>query len=125
MNCLFPNCQRHPQSNGYCIGHRIYSNSVSVKPAKPIEKRSEKQKAVISELKKLYKIFLAKNPKCKANLSGCTKQATEVHHAKGRVGANATDAKTFIALCHSCHRWVEENPEQAKELGLSKSRLKK
>lgn len=127
MSCQFPLCKRHPESNGYCIGHRIYSGTPVVKPAKPIPVRSEKQKGIMKELAKLYKIFLSKpgNQKCKAGFDGCTKVATEIHHSKGRIGANATDVTTFIPLCHSCHRLVEENPQQAKELGLSKPRLKK
>ncbi|UXO94086.1 HNH endonuclease [Pseudanabaena phage Pan5] len=125
--CSFPNCKNNTVSGIYCIGHKRIMGETSVKPAKALPKRSEKQKEVIKELKKLYKQFFAnpKNQKCRAKLSGCTKEATEVHHSKGRIGENATDPKTFVPLCHSCHRWVEENPEQAKELGLSKSRLSK
>jgi len=26
-------------------------------------------------------------------------------------------------VCRSCHRWIEENPNEAKELGYSENRL--
>jgi hypothetical protein len=24
-NCKFPNCSRHAEKNGYCVGHRIFA----------------------------------------------------------------------------------------------------
>jgi hypothetical protein len=61
---------------------------------------------------------ICEHPECK-NLS------EDLHHAKGRVGSLLTDVRYFKALCRRCHRWVEDNPDEAKAIGLSLSRLEK
>jgi len=78
----------------------------------------------MDEYTKKRTLFLIAHPNCQAKLVGCTGKATDVHHAAGRVGENYLNMSKWKALCRSCHRWVEENPEEAKELGLSESRLK-
>lgn len=84
--CKFPLCKRTAEKNGYCVGHRIYSDTVTVSPPKELPKRSDKQKAIITELKKLYKIFLAKpgNKVCKIKSPVCTKTAVTVNHIRRR-----------------------------------------
>ena len=52
----------------------------------------------------------------------CTTHSTDVHHMKGRIGPLLTDTKFFLAVCRSCHTWIEEHPKEAKELGYSISR---
>lgn len=54
---------------------------------------------------------------------GCEAEATDCHHASGRVGNNLLDFKKMKALCRPHHVWAELNPVEAKELGLSQSRL--
>jgi hypothetical protein len=53
----------------------------------------------------------------------CSNPSEDLHHAKGRVGSLLTDTRYFKALCRKCHRWVEENPTDAKSMGLSFNRL--
>jgi hypothetical protein len=69
------------------------------------------------------KVFLDQNKRCEANVTGCTKFATTVHHPAGRIGKKLTDESLFVALCGNCHTWVENNPDSAKEMGLSINRL--
>jgi len=38
-------------------------------------------------------------------------------------GENHNKISTWLAVCRNCHRWIEENPVEAKELGFSRSRL--
>lgn len=88
-----------------------------------IKSVSDKKLVELKEYRKLRDGYLSANkvcehPKCK-NLS------EDLHHAKGRVGSLLTDVRYFKALCRKCHRWVEDNPEEAKALGLSLSRLEK
>lgn len=53
-----------------------------------------------------------------------TKQpTTDVHHKRGRVGSLYLDTKYWVALSREAHKFVEENPEWAKENGYSESRL--
>lgn len=86
---------------------------------------SKKQSANLRIYKKVREIYLNDNPNCEAKLQGCSYEATEIHHKKGRVGNLLQDDFYFLAVCRCCHVWIEENPVKAKELGLSLSRLEK
>lgn len=66
--------------------------------------------------------FLARFPKCQASLRHCQYFANQVHHKRGR-GLYLLDLHTWLAVCPSCHRWIEMNPVLAKEFGLSLDRL--
>lgn len=100
---------------------------------KPLENKSKKRTVInkISDktlaLNKIYSVlrdnFLSNNTLCKIHIPGiCTSKATDVHHSKGR-GEYMLDDSTFIPTCRACHKWAEENPEAAKELGFSVDRL--
>lgn len=69
----------------------------------------------------LRKKFLEQNPICE--FEGCEAEATECHHSEGRIGKRLLDTRKFKALCNYHHRWAELNPVEAKEKGLSGSRL--
>ena len=66
--------------------------------------------------------FLTKYPFCKAHLVGCTGTSTDVHHKAGR-GKKYLQQDTWLAVCRTCHDWIEKHPVKAKELGFSESRL--
>jgi len=76
----------------------------------------------MDDYSKLRSAFLVVHSICQAKLVGCTGKATDVHHKAGR-GENHLNISTWLAVCRSCHRWIEEHPNEAKELGLSQSRL--
>lgn len=124
--CNFPLCKRHPQSNGYCIGHSIYASTHEVKPAKAIPKRSEKEKVTIAQLKKEYKQYLSKpgNLKCKIKSPVCIKEATCVNHTNGR-GINVLNQKDWEPCCPPCNDYIEAHHEWAAERGHKKQRHKK
>lgn len=90
---------------------------------KPIAKATDKRAKENREYMALRKVYLENHQVCEANIKGCTRKATEVHHASGRIGKRLVDVSTFVPLCGNCHHWVEENPVQAKEMGLSANRL--
>jgi len=96
----------------------------SIEKPKRIPPVSKKRKVEQDEYSKKRELFLIANPNCQAKLVGCTGKATDVHHAAGRTGDNYLNMSKWKALCRSCHTWVETHPEEAKELGLSESRLK-
>jgi len=92
--------------------------------AKPIAPRSQKR----SKEERLYSakrvLFLSEFPMCQANIQGvCKGQATEVHHKKGRIGNDLLDETNWLALCHNCHEYVENNREFAMEKGYSIKRI--
>ena len=105
-------------SKGLCLG------CWKINHAKPIKKISEKHKKTISEYSIIRKSFLEKNPNCKARLKGCGIKATEIHHEKGKSSKEQyLNEADFLPVCRSCHTYIEENPEFAKEKGFSKNRL--
>lgn len=77
----------------------------------------------MSTYSKLREAFLVVKPHCEAKLVGCTVKSTDVHHMAGRTGENYLKVGTWLAVCRTCHSFIEINPEQAKELGFSQSRL--
>ena len=95
----------------------------NIEKPKSISPVSTKRKVEMDEYTKRRTAFLALNTTCKAKLVGCTGNATDVHHKAGRISDNYLNMTRWIAVCRSCHKWIEENPEAAKELNLSQSRL--
>ena len=91
-------------------------------PPKKISPISKKMQKTMSEYDKKRKAFLALYPICQAKVHDCSQIATDVHHKAGR-GENHNNINTWLAVCRNCHTWIEEHPVEAKELGLSESRL--
>lgn len=88
----------------------------------PLKAKSDKR-AVLDQLYSVSRQqFLSRNPFCKARLEGCTNHATDVHHKAGR-SKNYLDVLTWLAVCRTCHQWIELHPKEAKELGYSISRI--
>lgn len=107
-------CHRH-----YWQGKRKPLNR-SQTPIRPRSKKRAAQERIYA--KQRQEIF-RDQPKCQ--FSGCGRLASEVHHPAGRIGELLTKKELFVMLCHDHHVWVELNPVQAKEMGLSKDRLTK
>ena len=85
---------------------------------KPIPPRSAKMIKTLDEYGKKRAAFLAMHPHCQARLQSCTQTATDIHHKAGR-GENHNVISTWLAVCRSCHQWIEMNPDEAKALGFS------
>jgi hypothetical protein len=91
---------------------------------KSISPVSKKRRGEMDTYSKLREAFLIVKPNCEAHLVGtCTGTSTDVHHKSGRVGENYLKISTWLAVCRSCHQWIEEHPEGSKKLGFSESRL--
>jgi hypothetical protein len=110
---------RHPTN-------KVQVREVKEKKPKRIAPRSAKK----IEADKVYSVkradFLKQQPHCQIKRPGCKRTATQVHHSQGRIGSDYLDETTFIAVCDGdCHRWAEDHPNEAKLLGVSKSRLTK
>lgn len=74
------------------------------KPIKPLSKKREKQNKIYLTIRK---VFLENHPNCEVKLEGCTKIASEIHHAEKRTGHKLTDIEGFVAICRNCHIKVE------------------
>lgn len=91
------------------------------KKAKPIRKRSKKMSRAM-ELYNLKRIaFLKENPVCP--ITG--EPTTDIHHKAGRIGKLLLDKTLWLAVSRRGHIIIEENPDWAKEMGYSVSRLNK
>lgn len=104
-------------SKGLCQ----YCWSVGYK--KPINKSSAKNEARKLLYTPVRNKFLRENPKCLAKLEGCTKEATDVHHKKGREGDLLIDTKFFLPSCRSCHNQIEDGGEWVYEQGFKIKRI--
>ena len=92
------------------------------KQKKPLKPKSDKR-AVLDQLYSVSRQqFLSRNPFCNARLDGCTTHATDVHHKAGR-SKKYLDVLSWLAVCRSCHQWIELHPVEAKAAGFSISRI--
>jgi hypothetical protein len=90
---------------------------------KSIRPRSAKKIKLDAEYSVLRMAYMYTNSMCQAHLPNCTNEATDVHHKSGR-GINYLDTSTWMAVCRTCHSWIELHPLKAKALGYSTDRLK-
>lgn len=116
--CLHHNCTIPVWGKGYCIYHQYLRTD---KKPKPIKKVSDKRAEQNKEYLKVRKEYLTEYPFCE--FPGCHRKSTECHHKLGRVEHLLTNPVYFAALCSEHHKWVENNPLQAKAMGLSLDRL--
>lgn len=96
---------------------------------KPIKKISERQKSILNEYGKVRANYLKEHPCCEVGLpgcSGCEPQLMQIHHKKGKASKDLwLDTTFYLAVCYSCHIFIEQNPEIAYENGWSISRHEK
>jgi hypothetical protein len=95
----------------------------TIEKPKSISPVSKKRQGEMDTYARLRDAFITAKPRCEAKLPMCTGSSTDVHHKAGRVGDNYLKIGTWLAVCRSCHSWIETNPLEAKELGFSESRL--
>lgn len=107
-----------------CWSKQFKGLSSTKKPTakKPLSPRSSKQVKLDALYSILREQFLKRKPYCEAHLPGCAVNATDVHHKKGRTGNLLLDDTEFLAVCRTCHGWIETHPKEAKLLNFSKSR---
>lgn len=100
------------------------SNDTKDKPTRnPIAPRSHKR----SQEEKLYAgkrvLFMLSHTLCEANMTGlCTQRSTDVHHKAGRIGSLLLDEAQWMAVCRTCHMWIETHPIEATEMGWRTSK---
>lgn len=90
-----------------------------------IKRRSEKRAKQEREYIKENKIYLEEHPYCEAKVQCHGMLSSQVHHKKGRIGDLLLNKEFWLPVCGQCHDWIENNPLEAKEKGLSLSRLSK
>lgn len=125
QQCAFPNCKSNSVTGPYCIGHaKLMGHKEPAKDKNKIPLQGEKLKKDSRTHAQIKKDYLKQHPICECGRKGCKQEkAVDIHHMKGR-GAFLNVEEFFLAVSRSCHLWIEAHPIQAKELGLSVSRLK-
>ena len=93
-------------------------------PKHTIPKATVKRLKQLKEYSELRVEFLYNNRICVGSgiIKGCTKNATEIHHKRGKIGELLIDVNNFAAICRNCHEWITENSKEAIELNLSEKR---
>lgn len=116
-------------NKSYIFGHgmcqRCYRSKQKPlpKPKKQIAKFSKTSLDKLKRYRKLRDKFLEENPICQ--YPECNSREVTLHHSRGRLGNLLTDKRFFKSLCWPHHQHIEQNPDLAKSLGLSFSRLNK
>lgn len=94
-----------------------------MKNRKPINKISKRRQKQIEIYRLEKEIYLKENPICQAKVKCYGSPSQDIHHKKGRIEELLFDKNYFLAVCRSCHNWIEANPTKAKEKGFSLNRL--
>jgi len=106
--------------------HLVQKEVGAPKKAKKRQKAIPKfSKKMVEELKKyvpLKRKFLKEHPICECGRNECKRPATDIHHKKGRIGTLLNDVRFWLPVARICHKWIEEHPKEATELGLTISR---
>lgn len=109
-----------PESDDH---NKVKAKAVQIQKRPPITPISDKKAKQLVEYRKVRDEYFKEHPTCE--FLGCYKTNITLHHMAGRTGDLLTDKRYFKSLCLKHHQWVEENPEKAKKLGLSTTRLDK
>ena len=103
------------------LKHRLSLKNKGAAEKRPGIKRNNKKRAKENaEYLKLVKKFLFENTVCVVT----GERATEVHHAKGRIGKLLLDVSKWLPVSAVGHKWIHDNPKEAMKRGLILSRLK-
>lgn len=137
-NCRYSECgkefKKFKSTDKYCSSSCEVSDKgfKEKKKPKPIPKVSVKRKIENLKYSALRIEFLGKKEN---KICPITKQpTTEVHHMAGRIGFAdewarlnniplLIDVRYFLAVSRNGHRWIEENPVEAKKMRYSVDRL--
>jgi hypothetical protein len=80
----------------------------------PIKKVSSAMKDTLTEYRPLRLEYLNSHPICELKLSGCTREATCIHHKQGKSSKQLyLDTTKWLASCYSCNLNVELIGEEA------------
>lgn len=96
------------------------SGKTEKKVPKQIRKVSLRRVEQNADYSFVRRIFLEIHPVCEVH--NCLCKSEDVHHKKGRLGELLTNITHFLAVCRTCHKYIEEHPDWAKERGYSELR---
>lgn len=109
------------RKTGLKPGGELKRTTGLARSTKPLRHATPKRAAQNALFRTARAEYLAVNPIC--CWPGCHLKAGELHHARGRVGADLWDKRFFRGLCMAHHRRAHDYPLEAKANGISVSRL--
>lgn len=92
-----------------------------VKPKVKIKQFSDKKIKELAVYRKERDKYFKDHPICE--FPECQSTDIQLHHSRGRCGSLLTDSSYFKSLCDTHHKFIENHPLIAKQLGLSADRL--
>lgn len=111
-----------PLISGKCQSHYWAGKRKPLpKATKPIRPRSKKRERQESKYRAAREKYFEQHPVCE--FPGCKSTDVTLHHMRGRIGSLLHDKRYFKSLCWHHHQYVEQNPHEAKQLGLSLNRI--
>lgn len=126
---MFRACKNHTDKQVFCkkLCKSCYVNDYNKRRREKLQKEKKAPISQFSDQRKkltaIYSILRADIMKvklrCEANLPGCLKFASEIHHKKGRRGFLLIMSKYFGYQCDNCHKICTRDSKMAKEEGLS------
>lgn len=103
---------------------RLLARTGPLKRTKRLTGESAKLKRARREYGVARLVYLAEHPVCMARaIDACELRASQVHHKRGRVGADLLDVEYWLAVCGPCHTHITEHPAEAYEAGWSERRV--
>jgi hypothetical protein len=128
VKCANPSCDRmiHLISSlqKFCSAkcHVAVKGYPKRKKVARIAPRCEKRAAEEREYSRERKKFLEENPRCAVYPY---RQATEIHHKKGRIGKLLLDKDFWLPVSREGHNAIENNPDWARQMGYTLNRFNK
>lgn len=101
--------------------HVPLARTSPLKRTKPIPRVSKRRRREGALYQTARLTFLAFHPSCER----CGAPATDVHHRRGRVGADYLEPTVWLATCRVCHEWIHAHPAEAYERGWSDRRIRR
>lgn len=89
-----------------------------------LKRMSKAKRREIAERKRLrVELLDERGLRCEAHRElQCCNPWTDLHEIlKRSAGGSPTDKNNILCVCRECHQWIEANPAEAMERGLSKS----
>ena len=119
--CLEFDCENIVEGNtNYCATHnfehrRAERNAKKVKIVHQVKKVSESKAQELKEYNKLKKQFLETKMACEMRLPGCFLNSFDIHHCS-KSESNFLNTNTWLAVCRSCHKKLEDLPAEERRL---------
>lgn len=124
--CSIESCENLVEGRTeYCASHnasirKAERQSKKVQVVVPVKKISAKMAKDLQDYGVMKRIYLQGHPECEVRIKDvCDGQSNQIHHAAKR-GENLLKPETFIAVCQSCHTFIETkmSAEERRDKGL-------